>query len=143
MLRIKFVNDVSGTLITPINPNIIDPKDSIKSNKIDILHGSSIWHLKVFDDELRILQWDKYLISDTNMQTVDNYFRPIEGKVLYIYPRDVWKFFDSWPNSSVWARGVSSFGYVCSRLIKVSATYIDGNKLRFDSYQIYVQPKAL
>ncbi len=139
-IRVYFRSpDGASSLSCPINPLTYDPQDYAKINELGVLHGSSIWQKKIFDDAIRILVWDKFDITDNYMKQMEGYFREHEGEKQYIKFNTLEDINSRWPSeASTSAGGVT---YSVGRIISFEAKYARGSSLKYDYFAVKIQPE--
>jgi len=138
LTRIQVATASSGTLTSlgsfPSNPCYYDPKDEADVTELKVLHGSSIWQKRSWDDRIRVLRWEGNLVSSSYVSSLYTYFKSIEGKVRWFHFNDIATINLRWPTASTtnWKK---------ARVITVKAIYTKGGSLKYDTLEIWIQPE--
>ena len=132
-LRIQVSSSDSGpsNFNFGVNPSFMDAADEANIAKFPVLHGSDVHQSKAFDSRPRIMRWEGFPTSNTDMNGIVDYFRSIEGQIRYFNFQDLDEINQRWPSLVVWNK---------ARIITIKIKYRKGGKLKYDSVELVIEP---
>ena len=135
MLRIRVSSASSGTPVHftfPSNPREYEASDEANVSQTEVLHGSSVWQKKAWDDRVRILRWKGNPVDSSYVSSIYTYFKSIEGSIRYFDFRDLDSINLRWPISDTWKK---------ARIISIKASYRQGGSLIYDNLELWIAPE--
>ena len=138
MIRIQIASVDGGPSVYSIDSNpmeYVTDGDRYVSN-FECMNGDIVYCQQKWDDRIRTLKWNNYILTSPYISTVSNYFRSVEGSIRYIN-------FASIGDSTVEPRWRTSTDWKKMRVIAVKGKYQSGKSksLAYDSIEIEIQPE--
>lgn len=120
----------------PINPFTYDPVDEANIAENSVLHGPAVYQENYSDNRIRTLTWDSFEVSDTDIRSIVQYFRSIEGEIRYFNFKDLDNINERWITDDL-----DDADWKKARVITLKTKPMPGGKLRYEYVQILLQPE--
>jgi len=134
-LRIQVSSSSAGTPVNytfSSNPKMYDSKDELNAVAMPVLHGSTIYQKRGWDDRPRVLKWENNDVESIYISGLVTYFRSIEGQIRYFNFRDINSINYRWPVAGTWKK---------ARIVNIRTSLRPGGILRYDYVEIWISPE--